>query len=268
MRINSQNLFNKNEFIKLKNYDWLEKQRIAGRCVAKCLNYLEKEINGKTALTALRLSRLAEEFILDNKCIPTFKNYKGFPESVCISVNKELVHGIPKDIPFNSGDVISFDLGATYKGAIADSALTCIFDEPISLEHIRLIKATEEALMKGISAIAVGKRLGVIGNAIHKSAKGNGFASVNHYGGHGIDWHEPHAEPFVSNRSLPDEGIHIQSGLSIAIEPMLIIGNSNETKLSSDNWTVNAMNIGAHQEHTIFIHDDYIEIITDRSLKE
>lgn len=256
-----------NGFFKLKNNDWLMKQRIAGKCVATCLNFLQKSVKDGTTLTALELSKATESIISDFNCTATFKGYKGFPEAVCISVNKELVHGIPKNITFKSGDVISFDLGATYQGAIADAAVTCIYGDPISIEHIKLIDATEEALMKGIAAISVGKQLGVIGNAIHKSAKNNGFSGlINHYGGHGLSWDTPHDLPFVANKSRSDEGIRIQEGLSIAIEPMLVLGDTN-TYIDKDGWTVWGMGISAHFEHTIFIHKDYVEIITDRSIK-
>jgi len=266
MRIDSKGSFSTNGFFKLKDQNWLEKQRVAGKCVASCLNYLQKAVLDGTSLTASQLSQEAEKIMLDSGCTATFKGYKGFPAAVCISVNKELVHGIPKDIQFKSGDVISFDLGATYQGAIADAALTCIYGEPITPEHIKLVKATEDALMKGIRAIAVGKKLGVIGFAIHKSAKGDGFASVNNYGGHGLDWDTPHAPPFVENKSTPDEGIRIQSGLAIAIEPMLVVGNTAETKTLSDGWTVVVKDIGAHFEHSVFVHEDRVEILTDRNL--
>jgi methionyl aminopeptidase len=262
MRVSSSQY--SNGFFKLKNEDWLIKQRVAGKCVATCLNTLLQYVKNGTTLTSLQLSHKTEEIMKDFDCSPTFKGYKGFPEAVCISVNKELVHGIPKDKPFEDGDVVSFDLGATYKGAIADSAVTCIYGNAKNAEHLKLIKATEESLMKGIQAIAVEKRLGVIGNAIYKSAKGNGFSVVTNYGGHGLDWDHPHAAPFVDNKSTPDQGFRIQSGLAIAIEPMLVIGPSAETKTLEDKWTVATREIGAHFEHSVFVHTDHVEIVTDR----
>jgi methionyl aminopeptidase len=212
----------------------------------------------------LELNQFAEDFIISSKGIPTFKNYKGFPSGVCISVNKHLVHGIPTDYKLISGDVVSFDLGVTIEGAIADTAITCIYGEPKSEVHVQLLKATEESLMRGINAIAVGKRLGCIGQAISKCAKQHGFGLITQYGGHGLDWDIPHAPPFVSNKSTAEEGIHIQPGLGIAIEPMLVIG-STETKTLADGWTVVTDGIGAHFEHSVFVHEDRVEIITDRN---
>lgn len=261
---NRKESFAENGFFKLKNQDWLEKQRVAGRIAATALLKLESYVKGKTFHSTLVMSRAIEQFILDQGGTPTFKGYKGFPEAVCISVNKELVHGIPKDQVLDDGDVVSFDLGVTYKGAIADTAITCIFGEPKSDLQVKLVQATEESLMKGIQAIAVGNKLGCIGNAIHRSAKGNGFQVINHYGGHGLDWDMPHAAPFVENKSDPDKGFRIQPGLAIAIEPMLVPG-STTTRVLEDGWTVVTNDIGAHFEHSIFVHEDHVEIITDRS---
>lgn len=264
MRINSKNAFAGNGLFKLKNQDWLDKQRVAGKIVAGTLSFLQQRVLDKTTQTLQQLNDEAEDLIIKSGAVPTFKGYKGFPAGVCISVNKQLVHGIPSDYKLQEGDVVSFDLGATVDGAIADSALTCIYGQPKSDLHIQLIKATEESLMKGIEAIAVGKRLGVIGHAISKCAKGYGFGIVSNYGGHGLDWNTPHAPPFVSNKGNPDEGIRIQSGLAIAIEPMLTLG-STETKTLSDGWTVVTDGIGVHVEHSVFVHDDHVEIITARN---
>lgn len=265
MRVSQANSFSINSLIDLKNQDWLDKQRVAGKIVAAALSLLENRVKEKTTQNLQELNDEAEQLITKAGASCTFKGYKGFPAGVCISVNKQLVHGIPSDYHLQDGDVVSFDLGATVDGAIADSALTCIYGQPKSDLHIQLIKATEESLMKGISAIAVGKRLGCIGNAISKCARNYGFNVITNYGGHGLTWNIPHAQPFVSNKGNVDEGIRIQPGLSIAIEPMLVIG-STETKILNDGWTVVTDNIGAHFEHSIYVHEDKIEIITDRNL--
>lgn len=270
MRITEKNLA-PNILIKLKDQNWLDKQRIAGKIVAWVLDCLKSEVENKTTKTLIELNNIAEKLIKTAKstpdttlgCIPTFKNYKGFPAGVCISVNKQLVHGIPTNYVLQDGDVVSFDLGVTYEGAIADSALTCIYGAPKSDLHVKLVKATEESLMKGIEAIKVGSRLGNIGYAISRCARGYGFGLINNYGGHGLDWNVPHAAPFVANKSTPEEGIHIQPGLTIAIEPMLVLG-SVETKVDDDGWTVLTSDIGAHFEHSVFVHEDRVEIITWR----
>lgn len=263
MRINSKSAFAPNGIIKLKNQDWLEKQRVAGKIAARALTELEKLVAEKTTYSLLELNHFAESLIVNAGGTCTFKGYKGFPAGVCISVNKHLVHGIPTDYKLQDGDVISFDLGVTYEGAIADTAITCIYGPAKSELHTKLVKATEESLMRGIDAVAVGKRLGSIGSAISKCAKQHSFGLIAQYGGHGLDWNTPHAAPFVSNKGSPDEGIRIQPGLAIAIEPMLVIG-STETKTLDDGWTVVTDNIGAHFEHSIFVHEDHVEIITDR----
>lgn len=251
-------------FIKLKDEDWLLKQRVAGRAVAATLTALESLVMSKTSKSLIELNEIGEEIIATHGCTPTFKGYKGFPAGVCISVNKHLVHGIPNDSVLQEGDVVKFDLGATFEGAIADSALTCIFGEARNPLHKKLVEATKKSLELGIAAIAVGKPLGVIGNAIYKYGREQGFSVVTDYGGHGIDLDRPHAPPFVANRSDPNEGVIIQPGLTIAIEPMLIAGSTSKSKTLEDGWTVVTYDIGAHFEHSVFVHEDRVEIITAR----
>lgn len=262
MRVSHGEPFSLNGFFKLKNQDWLLKQRVAGKVCSDILKYFQA--NAKVGNSLLDLNVFAENYIVSNNCTPTFKNYKGFPAGVCISVNKQLVHGIPTDYKLQDGDVVSFDLGATYERAIADTAITMIVGTPKSEQHVQLIKATEASLMAGIAAVKIGSRLGSIGQAIYKSGKKDGFGVVTKYGGHGLDWDQPHASPFVDNKSEPTEGIRIQAGLAIAIEPMLTIG-SPDTKIDKDGWTVVTNDIGAHFEHSIFVHQDgTVEILTNR----
>jgi methionyl aminopeptidase len=261
MRTNNINL--QNSLIDLKNQNWLEKQRIAGRITAGALSLLQQETKLGTTKSLLELDKLAETYIRDNECIPTFLHYRGFPNSVCISVNNQLVHGIPTNYCLQNGDIVSFDLGATYEGAIADSAITCIYGEPKKQEHVRLLEACYQSLLRGIEAVSVSKKIGCIGDAIYKSSKNSGFNLIQQYGGHGISWNKPHTEPFIANRSSPDIGARIQPGLTIAIEPMLIIGDT-ATHIDKDGWTVWGKNLSCHWEHTIFVHEDRVEIITKR----
>ena len=270
MKVSNSNPFMRNEIIYLHTSEFLENQRIAGRVAGGALNLLENMVKQGTTKTMKELDKLAEEFIRDNNCKPTFLGYKNFPASVCISINNQLVHGVPTDRVLENGDLVSFDLGATYKGSIGDTAITCIYGEPKSRAHIKLIEATKEALQKAIEAVQVGKRIGVIGNAIWKSVGGK-YGVVVRYGGHGIGIDKdkngiPHAPPFISNRSTPEDGIRIQENMSIAIEPLLVIGNNTDTEVGDDGWTVYTKNISAHEEHTIFIHKDSIEIITARGI--
>jgi methionyl aminopeptidase len=264
MRVSNKNLFSTNVFFKLKNQDWLNKQRVAGKVAARTLLLLEKLVKEKTTKSLIELNNIAEEFITDNGCSATFKGYKSFPAGVCISVNQQLVHGIPNDYKLQEGDVVSFDLGATFEGAIADTAITCIYGEPKSEQHVKLITATQQALMNGISAIKISNKLGCIGNAIFKSAKNDGFSVINNYGGHGLDWDTPHAPPFVANKADINEGIRLQSHLVLAIEPMLTTGSTN-TRVDKDGWTVWCdAEMSSHFEHSVYIHEDRVEIITDR----
>jgi methionyl aminopeptidase len=264
MRNEKSSQWANSNFILLKDEKWLTYQRVAGKIAAQTLVALQNEVANKTTKSLVELNEMAEQMIAKAGGTPTFKGYKGFPAGVCISVNKQLVHGIPSDYHLQEGDVISFDLGVTIEGAIADTAITCIYGTPKSSQHVKLVQSTEEALMKGIGALQAGKRLGSVGNAIYKSAKGNGFGVVTNYGGHGLDWNVPHASPFVQNKSEVEEGIRVQPGLSIAIEPMLLIGQVSTTTLA-DGWTVVTPDIGAHFEHSVFVHEDRIEIITDRT---
>ena len=264
MRTNApKELFTENSLIRLKDKNWLEKQRVAGKANAGALLLLEQEVKNGTTKSLLELNQLAETFIYDNKCAPTFKNYKSFPAGVCCSAGSKLVHGIPDNTKLESGMKISFDLGCTFEGAISDSALTVIYGES-SLAQTKILNACEEALFKGMSAIAVGKRLGSIGSAISNCAKNYGCGNIVQYGGHGLCWDIPHAPPFVANKASVNDGIRIQKGLTVAIEPMLTSG-STKTWTDSDGWTVWCeAPIVSHFEHSIYVHDDHIEILTYR----
>lgn len=260
--------------IQLKDEAWLANQRIAGRVAAKAIDLLIGLVKNGTTLTPIELDKMAEELIWDNGCIPTFLGYKGhsnipFPNSVCISVNKSLVHGVCTNRSFEEGDVVSFDLGTTYKDAIADTATTVIVGQAKCQEHERLVKATKEALYLAIKAVAVGKRLGVIGEAIYKHGVKTGHSIVVNYGGHAIGnaldgTPMPHMPPFVSNKSSANEGPRLVPGMVLAIEPLLVMGASSATKILDDQWTVECLDIAAHEEHSIYISDAGVEVITAR----
>lgn len=253
---------------KLHDNKWLERQRIAGRVAGKTLSLLEKLVQEKTVKSLQELDKIAEELIIANGCSPTFRGYKGFPASVCISVDNDklhaLVHGIPSNYVLQDGDLVSFDLGATYEGAIGDTAITCIYGSPKSERHVKLVKDTEEALSRGIQAIAVGKRLGIIGSTIYKFLSPKSYGVINNYGGHSLDYDIPHAFPFIPNKSSADEGIRIVPGMTLAIEPMAVLDGSVRTWTGDDGWTVFTDRPSAHWEHTVFVHEDHVEIITSR----
>lgn len=264
----SNNLI-RSELCVLHDEVWLRRQRIAGKIAAKTLSLLENLVANKTIKSLIELDAIAEEFIVSNGCSPTFKNYKKFPNSVCMSVDNEkshaLVHGIPNEYVLQDGDLISFDLGATYEGAIADTAITCIYGAPKSDKHLKLIQDTEESLMLGINAISVGKRIGVIGRAIYKFLSSKSYGVITQYGGHSLTYNTPHASPFVANKATADEGIVISSGMTLAIEPMAVIDSRTKTVVGKDNWTVYSENTSCHFEHSVFVHKDHVEIITARA---
>lgn len=265
MRLQNNSDKLQNQFIHLHHEDWLEKQRVAGQALAEVMQILQQLVADKTTMSLAEIDSLVDDEISKRKCYPTFKNFKGFPGAICISVNKQLVHGIPSDTKLQDGDVVSFDFGCTFEGAIADSAITLIYGEPLKKEHTRLIETTRDCLYNSIKAMAVGKPLGVIGNAIYRTAKQAGFNVITKFGGHGIDWNKPHADVFVPNRASPEEGIRIQPGLTIAIEPLLVPGNcTGNTRIDDDGWTVCTEDVGAHHEHSLYVHKDHVEIITWR----
>ena len=255
----------KMQFVTLKDDEYFTKLKHSGMVVAKCLQTFKERVDSKTPNLNLKdIEAECVEIIEKHECIPTFKGYKGFPGFVCLSVNKELVHGIPRDYILKEGDVVTLDLGAhTECGVIADAAVSAIYGEPLIPKHVELLKVCEEALYKAISIIKVGNRLGCIGNAIHRHTRDKGFSLVTKYAGHGIDRGVLHSQPIVLNKSRCDDGIHIQSGLTIAIEPMLILGTGNsKTNIKKDKWTVCGKNISAHYEHTIFVKEGGVEIMT------
>lgn len=257
------------ELIELKDDHWLFKQKIAGRCVSAVLKECAKAIESKQPNLSLKdLENIARLIIKSFDCTPTFENYKGFPSAICTSVNNQLVHGIVTDYVLQDGDVVSVDLGATYDGAIADAAYTTIYGQPKSLEIVRLLKTCQGALQTAIKAIKAGNRVGTIGYAINNYVKSSGFGLITKYGGHGLSWNVPHAPPFIANKAQPTEGVRIQPGLTIAIEPLLVIGSDINTKVLNDNWTVITENISAHYEHTVYIESsDVIHIITNHDME-
>lgn len=256
--------FQNHNLIKLKDNAWFERQKIAGKCVANILQTLNQMVITKTPNLSLKaMEEEAIKQIAAAQCTPTFKGYKGFPGSICLSVNKQLVHGIPSDYVLRDGDIVKFDLGATYHGAIADGAATAIYGQAKKIQHIELLEVCKGALNHAIQSIQIGKNLGCIGNAIHKYVTSKSrFGLITNYGGHGIDENMPHAPPFVANKAKPNEGIRIQEGLTIAIEPMLTLGD-NATKIASDGWTVMTSDVGAHFEHTIYVASDKVHVLTE-----
>ena len=215
-------------------------------------------------ISTKRINDIGEEFIRSKEgCIPTFKGYLGFPEAICISLNNELVHGIPKeDRIIKDGDIIKLDGGVTYNGAIADMARTFSVGE-ISTKNKMLIECCKKALNNAIDFINknTNARLGDVGYVIKKTAASIGANVITELTGHGLDISTPHCYPQVNNDGERGKGLRLYNGMTICIEPMLCYCN-NKIRMGEDNWTISLAEIGVHEEHTIFIHLDHVEVIT------
>lgn len=257
-----QNNFQDTYIVALGNDDWLSKLRISGHFLSQQMKLIRELIKNKTDMTALEISRMVEKNILDAGLTPTFKDYRGFPESVCISVNNELVHGIPKDTKFKDGDVVSFDFGVTLDGVASDSARTFIYGE--NKDYEKLINTTKLCLAEAIKSIKLDKKIGILGHTIYKTARENGFDVISSFGGHGIELNKIHSQPFISNKAEINSGIRFQPGMTLAIEPLLVpAGSSTHPKIGDDKWTVFTEKVGAHYEDTIYIHNyGGVEVIT------
>ncbi len=215
----------------------------------------------KPGITTMELNDLAEENIRKNGALPTFKGLYGFPATLCMSVNDEVVHGIPGDRKLEDGDVISVDCGTTFKGLISDSAVTWPVGN-VKDEVLQLLKATEEGLMAGIDQLRVGNHLEQCSGAIEDVCKKYGYGLVRQYGGHGVG-KKPHEAPFIHNYRTGEPGPILEAGNVLAIEPMFNLGG-DDVYTDDDQWTVITKDRlpSAHFEHTVIITDGDPEIVT------
>jgi methionyl aminopeptidase len=235
--------------------------REAGRVVGEVLLMLAEA--AKPGVVVKDLDRLVRKEYARRGVIATFLGYGSppYPATVCVSINDDLVHGIPGDRVIQEGDIVSIDLGATYKGFVGDSALT-VGVGTITPEAQRLIDVTKESLWRGIRAARAGERLGVISNAIGTYIESEGYGVVRQYVGHGVG-RKMHEEPNVPNYGPPDRGPILKKGMVLALEPMVTVGDY-QTKVREDNWTVATVDgsLCAHFEHTIAITDGEAEVLT------
>tara|TARA_B100001142_G_scaffold308091_1_gene339322 strand:- start:471 stop:1244 length:774 start_codon:yes stop_codon:yes gene_type:complete len=215
----------------------------------------------KPGVTTLQLDKIAEEFIRDNGGIPAFKGYSGFPNTLCASLNEQVVHGIPNDNPLNEGDIISMDCGVFMNGYFGDSAYTYEVGE-VSEEVKNLLIRTKESLYKGIEQAVSGNRVGDIGFAIQKHVEQFGYGVVREMVGHGVG-KNLHEEPQVPNYGKRGRGIMLKEGLVIAIEPMINLG-TRRIKQLSDGWTIITADkkYSAHFEHTIVVRKGKAEVLS------
>ena len=249
------------EGFRLKHPDEIEKMRASGRILGACLAHLAAQV--RPGIRAVDLDREAETFIRDHHCVPGFIGYNGFPNSLCVSVNEQVVHGIPGERVIEDGDLVSLDCGLTLEGWWADFGLSLSAGSP-STEVSRLLEVTEEALRRGIEAARPGGFVGDIGHAVQSFVESCGFSVVRQYVGHGIG-RDMHELPQVPNFGKPGTGNLIKPGLVIAIEPMVNAGKP-ETRILDDDWTVVTADgrRSCYFEHTVAITATGPEILTLR----
>ncbi|WP_027091978.1 type I methionyl aminopeptidase [Cohnella thermotolerans] len=242
-----------------KSESELKLMREAGRIVAETHRLMKQAI--APGITTAELDRIADEYIRSQGAVPSFKGYNGFPSSICASVNEELVHGFPGPRKLVEGDIISIDIGAQYKGYHGDSAWTYGVGK-ISEEAQRLLDVTEASLYAGLELVRPGVRLFTISHRIQQVIEEAGFSVVREYVGHGVGA-ELHEEPQIPNYGVPDRGPRLKPGMTLAIEPMVNVGERYVRTLS-DNWTVVTVDgsLCAHFEHTIAVTEDGYEILT------
>jgi len=239
--------------INIKSLPEIEIMVVAGQINAEALAAAYAVIRPGT--TTADINAAAEEILVKHGVISPFKNYPGpypYPASCCVSVNQELVHGIPGKRKLKEGDIVSVDCGTVYEGYVGDSAFTAAVGE-ISADARKLLEVTEQSLYAGIAKMVVGNRIGDISTAIQSVAEKNGFFVVREYTGHGVG-KQMHEGPQVPNYGTPGNGMILKEGMTIALEPMVLVGTPY-TRVMPDQWTVVSANgsLTAHFEHTIAV---------------
>lgn len=237
----------------------IERMRAAGRLVAEVHAEMARMI--EPGITTGQLDDRAREIIEAAGASPSFLGYGGFPKSICTSIDDEIVHGIPGDRVLEAGQIISVDVGAYLDGFHGDAAVTYPVGE-VAEELKKLIEDTEQSFWVGFEYARAGNRVGDISAAIQDYAESRGYGVIRLYGGHGIG-RRMHEDPSVLNYGEPGTGAKLQPGMTLAIEPMLVLG-SPETRELDDNWTVVTVDgsAAAHFEHTVLITDDEPEVLT------
>ena len=246
--------------VTIKSAREIELMREAGKILAKTHEELAKAL--KPGMTTWDIDHLGEEIIRSYGCIPSFKNYNGYPASICVSVNDEVVHGIPSRKHFiEEGDIVSLDIGVIHKGYHSDAARTHAVGE-ISKEAALLIERTRQSFFEGMKYATAGRHLYEISGAIGSYAESFGYGVVRDLCGHGIGTHL-HEDPDIPNYKKLRRGIKLKSGMTLAVEPMINIGTPDVLWLD-DEWTVITadMSLSAHYENTIIITEGRPEILT------
>ena len=245
--------------IVLKSPREIELMRRAGEITALALEEIEKHV--KPGITTIELDKIAEELILSHDATPAFKGYRGFPASICASINEEVVHGIPGLRRLQDGDIISIDIGAVFQGYYGDAARTFPVGQ-VSEDALRLIDVTRQSFFEGIAFAKQGYRLSDISHAIQTYVERHNYSVVRDYVGHGIG-QNMHEDPQIPNYGPPGKGPRLKAGMTLAIEPMVNMGGF-EVYTLKNKWTVVTSDgsLSAHYENTIVITDGEPEILT------
>lgn len=246
---------------KVKTAAEITAMRESGRMLATVLQKLEKQL--AVGLSTMDLNNLAAKELAALGGEPAFKGYQGFPAALCVSVNEEVVHGIPRpDKIIREGDIVGLDFGVRYKGMVTDAAVSVIAGRPKQQGHIRLVERTRQALEIGINTVHDRVRTGDIGSAIEKFLLSYKYGIVRDLVGHGVG-HTIHEDPNIPNYGRPDTGPWLEKNMTIAIEPMVTLG-TDRVYVAPDGWTVLTADgsWSAHFEHTVLITNDGAEILT------
>ena len=246
--------------IPLKSKEDLDLMRQAGKILARIMLAVEKEI--KPGMSTLEIDSLAESLMKEERVVPAFKGYQGYPASACTSINEEIVHGIPSTRKLKDGDIISIDLGIKYQGFFSDAAFTSPVGN-VALEKRKLIEVAKRSLFDGIKKARPDNYLSDISYAIQNCVESNGFSVVRQFVGHGIG-RALHEEPQIPNFGRPQHGAKLQAGMVFAIEPMINMGTW-ESEILENGWTAVTKDgsASAHFEHTVAITEKGPEILTN-----
>ncbi len=246
---------------RVKTTDEIAAIRVSGQMLSAVLKAVTAAI--KPGMSTMDLSKLADQELKKLGGQPAFLGYHDFPESLCVSVNDEVIHGIPyRDHIIKEGDIVSCDFGVVYKGMVTDAAVSVIVGQPKSAKDLELVNVTRKATQKGIEVIRGGVAIGDIGAAVQRVLEGSGFGIVREFVGHGVG-HEIHEEPGIPNFGQKGQGFILQPGMTVAIEPMATIGHP-DVYIADDGWTVKTRDgsRAAHFEHTVLVTEDGFEILT------
>ena len=246
--------------VTLKSPEEIEKMRVAGRLAAEVLKMIAPHV--QPGVTTDALDRLCHDYIVNvQRAIPAPLNYKGFPRSICTSVNHQVCHGIPGEKTLKKGDIVNLDVTVIKDGFHGDTSKMFFVGEP-SIQAKRLAQVTHECMLRGIQQVRAGGRLGDIGHAIQQHAEAHGYSVVREYCGHGIG-REFHEDPQVLHYGDAGKGLTLVAGMTFTVEPMINAGR-REVKLLPDNWTVVTRDhsLSAQWEHTVLVTDSGYEILT------